>query len=333
MERWIHTLTKNSRGLAQPLLAYPAVQLLGVTVTELVRSPELQAEGMRLLAERYPMPLAIGYMDLSVEAEAFGAKAVYSDGNIPTIVGQLISEEEEANALQAPPVGAGRTGVALEGIRLALEIIPDRPVIANCIGPYSLAGRLMNVNEIMLDCYEEPDMVHTVLRKVTDFLRSYIAAFKEAGANGIVLAEPLAGILSPALMQEFSTDYVKELTEDLQSEDFPFIYHNCGTAVNRLLPQVLDTGCLAYHFGNHVSMQDILANFPSDRLAMGNISPSSVLNGMSPEGVREAVSGLLAECGSYPNFLLSSGCDVPPHTPLENLSAFFAAQGAFCGFC
>ena len=325
MNSWIRSLTENSRGKAQPLLAYPAVQLLGVSVTELVRSSELQAEGIRLLAERYPMPLAIGYMDLSVEAEAFGAKAVYSSGNIPTIVGQLVSDEDEAEELKVPAFGSGRTAVAVDGIRLALDRVKDRPVIANCIGPYSLAGRLMNVNEIMLDCYEEPDMVHAVLRKATDFLRTYISAFKAAGAHGIVLAEPLAGILSPALMQEFSTDYVKELASELQTEDFPFIYHNCGTAVNRLLPQVLDTGCYAYHFGNHVNMKEILASFPEDRLAMGNLSPSAALNGCGPDGVRAAVGSLLEECGAHGNFLISSGCDVPPNTPFENLDAFFAA--------
>ena len=56
----------------------------------------------------------------------------------------------------------------------------------------SLAGRLMDVSEAMINCYEEPEMVHIVLEKATKFLIDYISAYKEAGADGILMAEPLA---------------------------------------------------------------------------------------------------------------------------------------------
>ena len=72
------------------------------------------------------MLFAPSYMDLSVEAEAFGAKAVYSDEGVPTIVGKLIETEEDANALQIPEVGAGRTGQCIETVKKALKLITDR---------------------------------------------------------------------------------------------------------------------------------------------------------------------------------------------------------------
>ncbi|MBR5120381.1 MAG: methyltransferase, partial [Clostridia bacterium] len=45
--------------------------------------------------------------------------------------------------------------------------------------------------------------------------------------------------------------------------------------------------------------------------------------------VREATTELLQKCSTYPNFVLSSGCDIPPKTPWENLDAFFAAAEDF----
>jgi uroporphyrinogen decarboxylase len=68
------------------------------------------ALGVRLIADRYDMPFATTYMDLSVEAEAFGATCTYHTDDIPTITGQLVSNQEEADALVVPEVGAGRTG-------------------------------------------------------------------------------------------------------------------------------------------------------------------------------------------------------------------------------
>ena len=138
---------------AFPLVTYPSVQLLYITVRELVASSSYQALGMRLIADRYDMPAAVSYMDLSVEAEAFGANAVYGPDDVPTITGSIVNNDDEAENLRVPEIGDGRTGVNVEGIRKALKLITDRPVIANCIGPFSLAGRLMNVNNVMVYCY------------------------------------------------------------------------------------------------------------------------------------------------------------------------------------
>jgi uroporphyrinogen decarboxylase len=48
-----------------------------------------------------------------------------------------------------------------------------------------------------------------------------------------------------------------------------------------------------------------------------------------PETVRRATRELMAECAAYPNFVPSSGCDMPPLTPWENIDAFFEAVEDF----
>ncbi len=200
----------------------------------------------------------VSLMDLSVEAECFGAEIRVSEDEVPTVVGSVVSTEEEAEALEIPPIGSGRTGLYIDAIRQAAEEITDRPVFAGVIGPYSLAGRLMDVTEIMILCYEEPDMVHAVLKKVTRFLTDYCLAYKEAGANGVIMAESLAGILSPALEEEFSEPYVRELVEAVQDDSFAVIYHNCGGGVSMMASSIASTGAAVFHFGNAVDMEEML---------------------------------------------------------------------------
>jgi uroporphyrinogen decarboxylase len=53
----------------------------------------------------------------------------------------------------------------------------------------------------------------------------------------------------------------------------------------------------------------------------------------SPEEMRRRVQSLLAEMRGYSNFVLSSGCDLPPQTPLANVDAFFAALEEENGQC
>lgn len=324
MKKWVHDCIDAPVKKAMPILSFPGIQLTGHTVEEMVRDGHLQAVCMEAIAKRFDTGAAFSLMDLSVEAEAFGADVIYSPDEIPTMHGAMIQEEEEAEALRVPEVGAGRTGECIKGIGKACEQIMDRPVFAGIIGPYSLAGRLLDMTEIMILCRTDPEMVETVLEKATVFLMAYAKALKEAGASGIVLAEPAAGLLSPDLITEFSNPYVERIRAAVEDENCLFIYHNCG-AVLPLHRELADMNIRAYSFGNAVDLEEMLKRFPSDRLILGNIDPVGVLRKGDPEKVSRETRMLLERCGKYPNFVLSSGCDIPPQTPMENLEAFFAA--------
>jgi len=308
---------------ALPILSFPAVQKMNATVEQLVKSSELMAQAMEIIARETDTLAAVSLMDLSVEAEAFGAQVRFSEHEVPAIVGQLVSDEDEADALAVPALSAGRAAVCVEGVRLAKERIGDKPVIAGMIGPYSLAGRLMDVTEIMYACYDEPETVHTVLDKATRYLIAYGQALKDAGADAIMMAEPLAGILSPDMAAEFSVPYVKRIIDALQDDEFALIYHNCGNAVSSMLDAIYSQGAAAYHFGNAVDMADILSRTPDDILCMGNIDPAGQFANGTPESIANATRGLMDKCGQYGNLVPSSGCDIPAHARWENIQAFF----------
>ncbi|MBQ7392164.1 MAG: uroporphyrinogen decarboxylase family protein [Clostridia bacterium] len=331
MKQWIADLIGNHPKKPMPILSFPSVNLLGVSVREMISDSTLQARGMKAVAENTPAAASVSFMDLSVEAECFSCAVTVTDDEVPTIKGRIINDADEAEALAVPTVGSGRTQIYLDAIKKAKELITDRPILAGMIGPFSLAARLFDVSEIMMDCYDDPDMVHTVLEKCTQFLIAYAKAYREVGADGIVMAEPVAGLLSPSLEEEFSAPYVKQIVDAVQNDDFIVIYHNCGDNVPKMLPSILSTGAAAYHFGNAVDLEkDVLEKVPSNVVVMGNVDPVGVLRMGSPTSVRKATTELLEKCSTYPNFVLSSGCDMPPKTPWENINAFFAAADAFC---
>lgn len=316
---------KSDKKQALPILSFPAAQKLGVTVEELVKDSELQAKAIETVAHSTDTIAAISLMDLSVEAEAFGATVKFEENEVPAIIGQLVSDEDAAEILEIPTLDKGRASVCIEGIRKAAERITDKPVLAGMIGPFSLAGRLMDVTEIMYLCYDEPDMVHKVLKKATAYLIEYAKAYKNAGASGIVMAEPLAGIMSPAMTEEFSVPYVKQIVEAVQDGEFALIYHNCGNAVFNMADEIFSQGAAAYHFGNAVDMEKMLEKAPCDVVCMGNIDPVAQFADGTPESMSEAVKTLLDRCAKYPNFVISSGCDIPHHASWENIDDFFKA--------
>lgn len=310
---------------AMPILSFPAAQKMGVSVETLVKSAALQSQAMEIVARETATIASVSLMDLSVEAEAFGAQVRFAADEVPAIIGQLVSDEDEANALAVPDLSAGRASLCIEAVRTAKQNITDKPVLAGMIGPYSLAGRLMDVTEIMYLCFDEPETVHTVLDKVTQYLIQYGQAMKDAGADGVMMAEPLAGILSPDMAEEFSMPYVKRIIDALQDDDFAVLYHNCGNSVRQMLEQIYQLGAAAYHFGNAIDMEAVMKVTPADILVMGNIAPAGQFAGGTVDSITAATRDLLTKCGSYPNFVPSSGCDIPAHAKWENIQAFFCA--------
>lgn len=328
MRAWVEGLKKPGRKKAMPVLSFPAISLMGISVRTLVSDSDLQAKGMKLVADRCPTSASVSMMDLSVEAEAFGCEIKVPDDEVPTVIGRLLNSEADVDKLKVPAPTSGRTGRYIDAIRKARDLITDRPIFAGVIGPFSLAGRLMEMTEIMVNCYEEPDMVAKTLEKTTEFIIAYIKEYKKAGANGLVMAEPAAGLLSPDLCEEFSSKYIQQIVKEVRTDDFLFIYHNCGTTIP-LKDSLMSFRADAYHFGNAINIEEMLKIVPSDVLVMGNIDPARVFRMGTPETMRTAVLELLGRCAQYPNYAISSGCDIPPLSPWSNIDAFFNAVDEF----
>ena len=329
MYKWLKNIKESRIKKALPILSSPSIQLLNVGMNDFISDSSLQAQGMKKIADRTDACACVSMMDLSVEAEAFGSQIRIEEGEIPTVSGHIIDSLDDAMALKIPEVGAGRTGLYIEAIKKACNLIMDRPVFAGVIGPFSLAGRLLDVSETMIYCFMEPRIVDIILQKVIDFLIGYIRAYKKAGANGVIIAEPLAGLIPPDFVEKFSSNYISRVVNELQDNNFIIIYHNCGSNTILALDSILKGNCAAYHFGNAIDMGSMMQHMPNEFIAMGNIDPARQFRNGTPASIREKTLNLLSDCSKYPNFLISSGCDIPPLTPWANIDAFFDAIREF----
>jgi uroporphyrinogen decarboxylase len=202
-------------------------------------------------------------------------------------------------------------------------------VLAGMVGPFSLAARLYDVSQALALTIEDPAFMHLLLEKSTAFLTAYAQAFKAAGADGVIMAEPTAGLLSPKAMAVFSSAYVKRIVSAVDDAKFRIILHNCAARLVHL-PAVLESGARVLHFGAPMDLPAALAQVPANVVLCGNLDPTNVFFRGTPGGILAAAKGLMDATRSHRNFILSSGCDVPPGTPLENIAAFYEACPGGC---
>ncbi len=281
MKEWISQTIQRKETIAIPIMTHPGIEFIGKTVHDAVTNGQVHYEAIKALCDKYPAAAATVIMDLTVEAEAFGAEIIFPKNEVPSVSGRLLADEAAIEKLEVPALNKGRIPEYLKANMLTARNVTDRPVFAGCIGPYSLAGRLYDMSEIMMLIYINPDAANTLLRKCSDFITRYCMALKATGVNGVIMAEPAAGLLSNEDCLQYSSLFVKEIIEKVQDEHFAVVLHNCGNT--------------------------------------GNCTQAMVYTGAE----------LLETTRAYPNFVLSSGCDIPPHTSSINIDAFYTALEEF----
>lgn len=322
MTDWCRNIIESKRLFAIPIMTHPGIDLIGKNVSDAVTNGTTHAEAVIALSKKYPSDAATLIMDLTVEAEAFGAQVAFEKNEVPNVVNRLLNDAKSVENLKIPDITSGRIPEYIMANRLAASTIKDKPVFGGCIGPFSLAGRLFDITEFMMALYTEPETAILLLEKCTSFICNYIKAIKNTGVNGIIMAEPAAGLLSDEDATAFSSVFVKQIVDVVQDDDFLFILHNCGNT-GHCTQSMVFTGARALHFGNKISITDALKETPSDILVMGNLDPVSVFKQATPQGVAEATKAIIADTECYNNFVLSSGCDTPPGVPLDNIKAFY----------
>lgn len=211
---------------------------------------------------------------------------VFAENEVPNVVGRLVHDHASIVALPVPSIQSGRMPEYLKANRLAAENITDKPVFGGCIGPFSLAGRLYDMSEMMMALYMEPDSIRLLLEKCTEFITNYLRAMKETGVNGVIIAEPAAGLVSNEDCSSFSSTYISRIVEELQDDNFMIVLHNCGNT-GHCTAAMVETKAAGLHFGNKIDMVQVLQECPEDILVMGNIDPVGIFKMATPEKVKK----------------------------------------------
>ncbi|MGB9800526.1 MAG: uroporphyrinogen decarboxylase family protein [Thermanaerothrix sp.] len=318
----------SSSWLPLPICTQTGTQLIGASIRDLVSNTQVQTEAILALQEYLGLSVLMTPMDLSIEAEMFGCEIAYYDNEIPTVVGKAVKSLEDIRTLSIPQPGCGRSRISLETVYSLTKHNNNLSILGCMIGPFSLAIRLIGANEALELTATYPEMLDLLLEKLLSFQIEYAKAFRSIGACGILIAEPAAGLLSPRAMSRFSSRYVRQLISSVSHQDFTVILHNCGARLVHL-PALLEAEAEIYHFGAPMDLEKAFYQVGQETILGGNLDPYKTFIEGTELDV-EAHTKLLLKATRYAvNFIPSSGCDLPAHTPLANIKTFVKTVNSF----
>lgn len=265
---------------------------------------------------------AVVPFDLCVEAEALGclmnpyeevAQLLY-----PTIKEKIIHSVEEIATFPIPDdfLEQGRINVVCEAIRLLKKDIGQDVAIGTyLLGPFTLAGQLMDLNDLFKLSFKKPDLINGMLDRLADVQIAIGNKFFEAGADYITVREMGAttDVLSPRVFNKVIAPHLKKVFAGLAGNS---VLHICG-GTNIVIESMNDCGAttLSIEFKN--DMTKTRADIGSEPLIFGQVDAFNVLvNGKPDDAVKAVLASLDAGVDA-----VWPGCDIWPTAPLENLKA------------
>jgi uroporphyrinogen decarboxylase len=242
-----------------------------------------------------------------------------------------VQNEDDAWNLQVPEdiTKVGTIPIALEFSRLqaAAGLNPTIQIGS----PLTWAGSICGEERLMKWMLKKPDLVHHVLRVITDFIIKKIEIWvKEFGPERMMafdLCIETNVLYSPKQFESFAFPYLKQVHAKVTEAQVAIVCsHICGEQ-NKNLPywSQLDFGRRGMvTVGREVSLTTAREFFPNN-VIMGNVDPVAMQEG-SAEQVMELCKACVLEGKDHPGgYALMTGCEVPPHAPPVNVSQMVKA--------
>ncbi|HDT12395.1 MAG TPA: uroporphyrinogen decarboxylase (URO-D) [Candidatus Marinimicrobia bacterium] len=317
---------KENKRILAPLLGFPAVKPAGTTIKLAQQNADEHMKVMHYIANKWNPDVLFTLMDLSVEASALGRETVFPPYEAATIVNFDYDKDNGLSLMNKINIlEDGRLqSYAETHRRMKKELTGDIVRGAYVSGPYTLAGLIMGAENAAMETMMDPEGFHELCKVCTDKILDYTRLMIESGAQIIAVLEPSAMMLGPEQFREYSMEYVRTIVNLCHKEGVGMVYHICGNT-EHLLESLDESGADALSLDSDVDFVKA-ADIVSDKMILiGNLCPTGTIMTGSPEDVQKEVSNLLSTMKNIPNYILSTGCDLPLEVPEENVTAFMVA--------
>jgi [methyl-Co(III) methanol-specific corrinoid protein]:coenzyme M methyltransferase len=261
----------------------------------------------------------IAPFDLCIEAEALGCEInVYAHSEdilYPTIKKKLIHNEEEMEInIPSRLQGRGRIPLLCDAIGLMKKDIGGEvPIGTYVLGPFTLAGQIMELNDLLKLSFKKPDKVGKLLDKLADVIVVVAAELEKAGADFITVREmgATSDVLSPRVFKNLILPYLKKIFEKLT---VPKVIHICGKT-NDIVTFMVESGARAISVDQKNDVAETRKKVGNDALVFGNYDPYNVLVAGTPDLVRQTIK----RCMNDGVNAVWPGCDIWPTVPADNI--------------
>ncbi len=298
------------------------------------KTPELACEATLQPLRRFPLDAAIIFSDILTIPDAMGVD-LHIAPTVGPVIRNPVRSAQDVNRLQMPAVEEALSYL-FDAIRLTVKALDHRvPLIGFAGSPWTLAcymtegqsSKTFLTARAML--YQQPDVFHTLLQKLTTLTIAYLNAQIKAGADVVMLFDTWGGLLTPSLYRQFSLDYLSQIAAEVvrqkNGRKIPLIFFTKNGG--QWLESIANSGCDAVGLDWTTDIGQARRRV-GDRVALqGNLDPAILLS--NPESISTAAVDILKSYGQGFGHVFNLGHGIDPSTPIENVAALVEAVQNF----
>jgi uroporphyrinogen decarboxylase len=326
-------LFEDNKRATAPLMGLPGVTTSGYSIKMAGQNYQVQTKALTYLADRFQPDVLFPIMDLSSEANALGLYTHFPLDETPTVPKRTYSMDFIDQLEHKDILADGRVLSTLKVIDQLYRAYKDQITVGGYItGPYTLAALILGAEEAAMQSMTDPGHLKTVIRKIMPSLLAYGNAQIDAGARVICILEPSAALLAPDQFKQFSLDYVDQICNTLNNRQIPCLLHVCGNTTP-LLPVIAQSAADGFSLDSEatgLNWEKVVQLIPESKVLLGNINPTGAILKGDRAALSKEINRVLMQTERRRNFILSTGCDLPPNTPLEMIDHFMETGRDYC---
>jgi uroporphyrinogen decarboxylase len=302
---------------------------MGMTLKKYYSKGEHVAEGQLRLQRKYGHDNLWSLFYVGKEAELLGCRRIiYADDGPPNVGEMVIRSPEDIHRLKVPDdifshPGFSETRICLDILRR--ESAGRYPICAYITSSMTLPAILMGMEKWFDLLMNGPaDLRDELLIKCNNFFRKEISAYRQAGANVLVYANPFGSMdfIPMKFFRELSLPWIKR---DLDEGGTDGVVYYCGGArMNQVIDQVItETGIGTFYLSPLDDIAEGKQIIDGRALCAGVINDIPIID-WTPDQVRDEVRRML-EAGMPGGKFFFGTIVMPMAVPEENIRAMIDA--------
>jgi [methyl-Co(III) methanol-specific corrinoid protein]:coenzyme M methyltransferase len=298
------------------------IKKLGYKFADIHLNAKMLAETAASTYKLFGFESGVVPVDLCIEAEALGCEInVYphAEGILyPTIKKKLIHNEDDMGSVKIPAnlTERGRIPLLREAIKLLQGGIGSEVAIGSYVlGPFTLAGQIMELNDLLKLSFKKADKVSKLLDLMADAIIIVAKEYEKAGVDFITVREmgATSDVLSPRVFKSLILPPLQKIMKEIKVSS---VLHICGKT-NDIVTAMMEAGPTAISVEQKNDVAESRKKLGKDALIFGNYDPYNVL----VSGDEDLVRTTMRKCIDSGVSAVWPGCDIWPSVPPKNMMA------------
>ncbi len=286
------------------------------------KTPELAAEVTIQPVDLIGVDAAIIFSDILVIPESMGMNLELIESRGPVFHNPIRNEDDFKKLNEIDPLKDLK--YVLDAVSLTKKELNGRvPLIGFAGSPWTLLTYMVegkgskNFAEVKKLIYNNPELAHKLLDKISNAVADYLTAKIDAGVDAVQIFDTWGGMLSQSDFREFSLNYIEQVISKIKRDKEPVIVFAKG--VHYKMDKIVKAGADVIGLDWTMDIGKV-RNEVGDRVALqGNLDPT-VLYG-SKDKIREEVKKVLASYGEGSGHIFNLGHGILPNIDPENAKA------------